>query len=156
MAWRTLTHTAEFVVVSFPFFTSDFVIWCWNYKLQSIIVDPKFWHGCPYCYGQSHTKGPNQATLIVIFWSVVQFNHTRCVVEIRTLPIRLNPLNAELNPICDLLALLGAHPVLHVSRIKVNTVMLIGAVIIALHIVWILTALQLLVCVQTSDSCNMW
>ena len=28
-----------------------------------------------------------------------------------------NPLNAELNPICHLLALLGAHHILHVSRI---------------------------------------
>jgi hypothetical protein len=31
-----------------------------------------------------------------------------------------NPSNAELNPICHLLALLGAHHVLHVSRIRVN------------------------------------
>jgi hypothetical protein len=31
-----------------------------------------------------------------------------------------NPLNAQLNPICHLLALLGAHPILHVSRIRVN------------------------------------
>jgi len=33
-----------------------------------------------------------------------------------------NPLNAELNPICYLLALLGAHHFLHVSRIRVNCV----------------------------------
>ena len=32
----------------------------------------------------------------------------------------INPLNAELNPICCLLALLGAHHFLHVSRIRVN------------------------------------
>ena len=32
----------------------------------------------------------------------------------------LNPLNAELNPICHLLASLGAHHFLHVSRIRVN------------------------------------
>ena len=31
-----------------------------------------------------------------------------------------NPLNAELIPICDFLALLGAHHMLHVSRIRVN------------------------------------
>jgi hypothetical protein len=31
-----------------------------------------------------------------------------------------NPLNAELNPICQLLALLGAHPILHISRIRVK------------------------------------
>jgi len=32
----------------------------------------------------------------------------------------LNPLNAELNPICHLPAFLGAHHILHVSRIRVN------------------------------------
>ena len=31
-----------------------------------------------------------------------------------------NPLNAELNPICQLLALLETHPLLHVSRIRVK------------------------------------
>ena len=32
----------------------------------------------------------------------------------------INLLNAELNPICHLLALLGAHLIHHVSRIRVN------------------------------------
>jgi len=32
----------------------------------------------------------------------------------------LNPLNAKLNPICPLLALFGAHHILHISRIRVN------------------------------------
>jgi len=32
----------------------------------------------------------------------------------------INPLNAELNPICHLLALLGAHHILHVGRKRVN------------------------------------
>jgi hypothetical protein len=32
----------------------------------------------------------------------------------------INPLNAQLNPICHFLAVLGAHPILHISRIKVN------------------------------------
>ena len=31
-----------------------------------------------------------------------------------------NPLNTELNPICHLLALLGANDMLHISRIRVN------------------------------------
>jgi len=35
--------------------------------------------------------------------------------------IFINPLNAELNPICQLLALLGAHHILHVSRIRVKS-----------------------------------
>jgi hypothetical protein len=32
----------------------------------------------------------------------------------------INPLNAELNPTCYLLSLLGAHPIFHISRIRVN------------------------------------
>jgi len=32
----------------------------------------------------------------------------------------LNPLNAKLNPICHLLALLGAHHILHVSGLRVK------------------------------------
>jgi hypothetical protein len=32
----------------------------------------------------------------------------------------VNPLNAKLNPICHLLALIGAHHILRVSRIKVK------------------------------------
>jgi hypothetical protein len=35
-----------------------------------------------------------------------------------------NHLNAELNPICHLLALLGAHHILHVNRIRVNDAVL--------------------------------
>ena len=35
-------------------------------------------------------------------------------------PIHINPLKPELNPICYLLALLGAHHFLHVSRIRVK------------------------------------
>jgi len=45
-------------------------------------------------------------------WSVVENNST-----IKAL---FNPLNPELNPICYLLALLGAHHFLHVSRIRVK------------------------------------
>ena len=33
----------------------------------------------------------------------------------------LNPLNAELNPICHLLALLGAHHIFHVSGLRVKS-----------------------------------
>ena len=32
----------------------------------------------------------------------------------------INPLNAELNPNCHLLALLGAHHIFHVSGLRVN------------------------------------
>jgi len=32
----------------------------------------------------------------------------------------LNPLNAELNPIYHFLTLLGAHPILHISGVRVK------------------------------------
>jgi len=35
----------------------------------------------------------------------------------------INTLKTQLNPICHLLALLGAHHILHVSRIRVKQVM---------------------------------
>ena len=34
--------------------------------------------------------------------------------------VTINPLNAKFYPICHLLALLGAHHILHVSRIRVD------------------------------------
>jgi hypothetical protein len=42
---------------------------------------------------------------------------------------KFNPLNAELNPICHLLTLLGAHHILHVSgvRVKEDTSEMLGA-----------------------------
>ena len=39
---------------------------------------------------------------------------------LRFFSFHVNPLNPELNPICYLLALLGAHHFLHVSRIRVK------------------------------------
>jgi hypothetical protein len=35
--------------------------------------------------------------------------------------IFINPLNAQLNPTCHLLALLGPHHILHVSRVRVKS-----------------------------------
>jgi hypothetical protein len=50
-----------------------------------------------------------------------QNSHTRYFFKLHfNIIFPLNPLNAELNPICHLLALLGAHPALHVSRTRVK------------------------------------
>ena len=38
----------------------------------------------------------------------------------------VNPLNAELNPICHLLTLLGAHHILHISRIRVKMLLMMS------------------------------
>ena len=50
----------------------------------------------------------------------------------RAKPLTINPLNPELNPICYLLALLGAHHFLHVSRIRVK--LLTFRLLIYIHI----------------------
>jgi hypothetical protein len=47
--------------------------------------------------------------------------HLQMVLVVR---MRINPLNAELNPIRHLLALAGAHHFVHVSRIRVNVMVL--------------------------------
>ena len=50
-------------------------------------------------------------------------NRCTCTCCLEMLGIlSLNPLNAKLNPICPLLALLGAHHILHVSRVRVKMV----------------------------------
>ena len=56
-----------------------------------------------------------------------------CLVCFICLLFRLfNPLNAELNPICHLLVLLEAHPILHVSRVRVNVINLIDIMCLVL------------------------
>jgi hypothetical protein len=55
----------------------------------------------------------------------IAYQTESCHTEKNVLSKPLNPLNAELNelnPICHLLALLGAQHILHVSRIRVNMV----------------------------------
>jgi len=49
----------------------------------------------------------------------VILTYRHCIINVTKLN-KINPLNAELNPICQLLVLLGAHHILHVSRIKVK------------------------------------
>jgi len=51
----------------------------------------------------------------------------------------VNPLNTELNLICHLLALLGAHHILHVGRVRVKGKNLQFISIYAIHIVTCLT-----------------
>jgi hypothetical protein len=43
-----------------------------------------------------------------------------CTTIPPTAQTKINPLKSELNAICLLLALLGAHHILHVSRVRVN------------------------------------
>ena len=53
------------------------------------------------------------------------FSSSLCSNRLATFkPLKISPLNAELNSICYLLALLGAHHFLHLSRIRVKSLIL--------------------------------
>jgi hypothetical protein len=52
--------------------------------------------------------------IYIYITSEILYSMTLCCLK------RINPLNTELHPVCYLLALLGAHHLLHVSRIRVN------------------------------------
>jgi len=56
---------------------------------------------------------------IYCFILVCSLSISRCRSPLSS-HVSVNPLNAELNPICHLLALLEAHHILHISRIGVN------------------------------------
>ena len=48
------------------------------------------------------------------------YNQLKMLALTTAYPVIINSLNAELNPICFLLALLGAHHFLHVTRVRVK------------------------------------
>jgi hypothetical protein len=54
------------------------------------------------------------------FWEPYQYHSARSSTIINRGTL-INTLNAEFNPICHLLALLGVHHILHVSRVRFNT-----------------------------------
>jgi len=91
---------------------------------------------CPWISFHHISKGQTNTNLIIIHFILVSKVEIGrifiCVATIQNqsvyidlegtwiVTMDLNPLNPELNPICYLLALLGAHHFLHVSRIRVK------------------------------------
>ena len=79
-----------------------------------------------YCGRQPENFNAIKAVMklmLITFDSNQIFRKTLSVSYFRK-SIFLNPLNAELNPICHLLALLETHHTLHVSRIRVNVLLI--------------------------------
>ena len=71
-----------------------------------------------------HNLNMYNNTLFPLLRHSTSFPHfLQCEVTYDSLYV-INPLNPELNPICYLLALLGAHYFLHVSRIRVKSLTL--------------------------------
>jgi len=63
---------------------------------------------------------PSDACLNVYKSTIVNIMRQLKRLDTQKQSLTINPLNPELNPICYLLALLGAHHFLHVSRIRVE------------------------------------
>ena len=61
-------------------------------------------------------------TPVLRLWTIVTLLTLTPTSALDATPQRFNPLNAELNPIYHFLALLGAYPILHVSRVRVKSV----------------------------------
>jgi len=61
--------------------------------------------------------GPTEENQI---WRVKTNEELDKLIKHKNIINYINPLNAKLNPICHVLALLGGHPILHVSRIRVK------------------------------------
>ena len=64
-------------------------------------------------------------------YTIIRESITSCLLKLQLLKQSIkihqcvvNPLNAELNPICHLLALLGGATIVVVSRLRVNTVVM--------------------------------
>ena len=55
---------------------------------------------------------------VSFIYAISQLYHVQNTVSHHIAAV--NPLNAELNPICHLLALLGTHHILHINRIRVK------------------------------------
>ena len=74
-------------------------------------------HGWLWRAGSWNVAQCHFCTANYIFWKILLLFIQSTLI---TADYLFNPLNAKLNPICHLLALLGAHPILHISRIRVN------------------------------------
>jgi len=57
--------------------------------------------------------------MLLCIWEIDEIKSIKQKLEVKDIQ-KFNPLNPELNPICYLLALLGAHHFLHVRRIRVK------------------------------------
>ena len=77
-----------------------------------------------YAYNRSQQDALRVRIYQLYFDKQLYMFRTDLLSIIRSLDTVFNPLNAELNPIYYLLALLGAHHFPHVSRIRVKSLTL--------------------------------
>jgi len=82
------------------------------------------------CFGQTYYPSPvvlilySQQLVFVVLVMLSVCYHTvniNSMIYTKCYEYSIDPLNAELNPICHLLALLGAHHIFQISRKRVKT-----------------------------------
>ena len=87
---------------------------------------------CTAMFGQLYKTKPRARwwlswSGVCLFWGLKKayiyiYIYIKCILKVSR-NSSFNPLNAELNPICHLLALLGGATIVVVSRLRVNCVM---------------------------------
>jgi hypothetical protein len=112
-----VTTTAYFGTVNIPVWSVIPAKWSFEVSREGTLVD---WRVKCDCRGFIRTKQSNTYTVFskwpprsLELAAAVFFSPLLC-------SLKFNPLNAKLNPVCHLVALLGAHLIFHVSSIRVN------------------------------------
>ena len=100
-----LTHSLVTIMIQHVFLTHSLVTIMAANHLHCFLL---CWYVC--CHSTS---------CIIPSDTPFQFRQSQCPLCL-PFAVFINPLKPELNPICYLLALLGAHHFLHVSRIRVK------------------------------------
>jgi hypothetical protein len=90
-------------------------------KIASVSSEPIF----TFLYAGSSTQTRETAIRLVHspFFFKLRPSSKPTNKNLAELGLAINTLNAKLNPICHLLALLGDHHILHVSRIRVKKIL---------------------------------
>jgi hypothetical protein len=91
----------------------------WMYFSMCLLLSDVYWH-VPYSDTSDAETGSVECVCVYVWHTRKIGSSMSPLWELQISYHTFNPLNAELNPICHLLALLGAHHILHVSRIRVK------------------------------------
>jgi len=113
-----------FRVVPLPIIRSAnnyiYSIWYLSHRYCYLPLSWKCWNWFECAVGGAHhlISQPKAKIYASLYFSII-YTPENYLVHGNIID-NFNPLNPELNPICYLLALLGAHHFLHVSRIRVK------------------------------------
>jgi len=116
--WKGVTnvvHSSKLVMQCTPYISSQFCVDTvrkWHNKVKA----DNFKEG----YKLRCIKWNKTVCILLVWFIIIKIGGFISELRAQINGIVLNALNTELNPVCHLLVLLGAHHILHVSRIRVN------------------------------------